>query len=131
MGLGVVCCRAKKVTNAMFYAAAKKLAAIVPEEDVRSGRVYPGIDKIREVSKHIAIEGSFSCIQFSSYRLLIILSKPVCKVAFASNLATIHPPNNDKELEFLIDNAMYIPEYAPLVHAPSIYSHAADPNPYD
>jgi malic enzyme len=57
MGLGVVCCRAKKVTNAMFYAAAKKLASIVPEEDVQAGRVYPDIAKIREVSRTIAIEG--------------------------------------------------------------------------
>jgi hypothetical protein len=55
----------------------------------------------------------------------------VCKVAFESNLATIHPPNNEKELEFLVDNHMYTPEYAPLVHAPNIFSHAADPNPYD
>lgn len=111
IGLGVVCCRAKKVTNAMFYAAAKKLASIVPEEDVQAGRVYPDIAKIREVSKQIAIE--------------------VCKEAFASNLATIHPPKNERELEYLVENAMYIPEYAPLVHAPNIFSHAADPNPYD
>jgi malic enzyme len=54
----VVCCRAKKVTNAMFYAAAKRLASIVPEEDVQAGRVYPDIAKIREVSKQIAIEGT-------------------------------------------------------------------------
>jgi malic enzyme len=53
-----VCCRAKKVTNSMFYAAAKKLASIVPEEDVQAGRVYPDIAKIREVSKQIAIEGT-------------------------------------------------------------------------
>lgn len=106
LGLGVVCCRAKKVTNSMFYAAAKTLASVVSEEDVRLGKVYPDLSKIRDVSRLIAIE--------------------VCKVAFDNRLAGIPLPKNDKELECMVENAMYTPEYAPLVHAPTIVSHVSD-----
>jgi len=64
LGLGVVCCRAKKVTNSMFYAAAKTLASVVSEEDVRLGKVYPDLSKIRDVSRLIAIEGTALFVLF-------------------------------------------------------------------
>jgi len=55
VGLGVVASEATRVTEEMFFAAAKTLAAMVTEEDRATGRIYPGLDRIREVSSAIAV----------------------------------------------------------------------------
>jgi malate dehydrogenase (oxaloacetate-decarboxylating)(NADP+) len=55
VGLGVVASEATRVTEEMFFAAAKTLAAMVTEEDQAQGRIYPGLDRIREVSSAIAV----------------------------------------------------------------------------
>ena len=49
-GLGVVATRANRVTNEMFLAAARSLAALVTPDDLAIGRVYPALTRIREVS---------------------------------------------------------------------------------
>jgi malate dehydrogenase (oxaloacetate-decarboxylating)(NADP+) len=54
VGLGALVSEAREVTDAMFLAAAKTLAAIVQPEDLNVGRVYPPLTKIREVSLKIA-----------------------------------------------------------------------------
>lgn len=54
IGLGVVLSRARRVTQRMFAAAARTLAGLVTEQDLAQGRVYPALEKIREVSAHIA-----------------------------------------------------------------------------
>ena len=56
VGLGLVASRARRVTDAMFLAAAKCLAAQVGEDDLALGRVYPPLARIREVSVLIARE---------------------------------------------------------------------------
>jgi len=54
VGLGVVASEASRVTDEMFSAAARALAAEVRESDLALGRVYPPLSRIREVSVAIA-----------------------------------------------------------------------------
>ncbi len=53
VGLGVVASRARHVTDRMFAAAARTLAALVREDDLAVGRIYPALTRIREVSAAI------------------------------------------------------------------------------
>jgi malate dehydrogenase (oxaloacetate-decarboxylating)(NADP+) len=54
VGLGVVASRAKRVTDEMFFVAAKVLAGLATDDDLTQGRIYPALTRIREVSGHIA-----------------------------------------------------------------------------
>jgi malate dehydrogenase (oxaloacetate-decarboxylating)(NADP+) len=54
VGLGALIAKAKHVTDEMFLASAHALANLVDEEDLATGCVYPPLEKIREVSAHIA-----------------------------------------------------------------------------
>jgi malate dehydrogenase (oxaloacetate-decarboxylating)(NADP+) len=56
VGLGVVVSRARRVTDAMFLAAADALAEAVTEEDRAHGSVLPALERIREVSVSVAVE---------------------------------------------------------------------------
>jgi len=55
VGLGVIASQASRVTNEMFFVAAKTLASLVTEKDLEIGRVYPDLTRIREVSTAIAV----------------------------------------------------------------------------
>ena len=54
VGLGVIACKAKHVSNEMFMAAARALAQTVTAEDLAQGSLYPALTRIREVSAGIA-----------------------------------------------------------------------------
>ena len=54
VGLGAIVSRARSITDDMFLAAAYSLANQVSEEDLERGRVYPSLQRIREVSALIA-----------------------------------------------------------------------------
>jgi malate dehydrogenase (oxaloacetate-decarboxylating)(NADP+) len=54
VGLGIVATNARLVTDEMFFAAAKTLAAEVTEADLAEGRVYPPLTNVRRVSLAIA-----------------------------------------------------------------------------
>jgi malate dehydrogenase (oxaloacetate-decarboxylating)(NADP+) len=54
VGLGALACGATRVTDEMFLAAARCLAQQVGEDDLGVGRVYPPLDRIRDVSALIA-----------------------------------------------------------------------------
>jgi malate dehydrogenase (oxaloacetate-decarboxylating)(NADP+) len=54
VGMGVISCGAKRVTNEMFLAAADTLAAQVTQTDLDQGSLYPPLSAIREVSARIA-----------------------------------------------------------------------------
>jgi malate dehydrogenase (oxaloacetate-decarboxylating)(NADP+) len=56
VGLGAIASRTSRLTDEMFLAAARVLAAAVSEEDLALGRVYPSLSQIREVSALIAAE---------------------------------------------------------------------------
>jgi malate dehydrogenase (oxaloacetate-decarboxylating)(NADP+) len=55
VGLGVIACEAKHVTDRMFLTAAKSLAGQVLESDLAQGRIYPSLKRIQEVSVVIAL----------------------------------------------------------------------------
>lgn len=54
VGLGALVTEAREVTDAMFLAAARTLAAMVRPEEFAEGRVFPPLQRIREVSVRIA-----------------------------------------------------------------------------
>ena len=54
VGLGVVAAEATRVTDEMFSAAARTLAALVGPADLEVGRIYPALSRLREVSLEIA-----------------------------------------------------------------------------
>ena len=54
VGMGVIASRATRVTDEMFFAAARVLAEQVTSEDLAEGRLFPPLHKIRSVSSAIA-----------------------------------------------------------------------------
>jgi malate dehydrogenase (oxaloacetate-decarboxylating)(NADP+) len=94
VGMGAVSCRASRVTDGMFYAAARTLAQQVGEDSLGVGRLYPDLTLIREISARIAVA--------------------VCEVAFEQGLAGIERPG---DLEGYIRGRMYQPFYVPYAPA--------------
>ncbi len=88
VGLGVFVSEASRVTDEMFSAAAKTLAGLVTDEELETGRIFPELKRIREVSHAIAIE--------------------VAGIAFERGLARQPVPDNLSEA---ITQAMYEPSY--------------------
>lgn len=89
VGLGVIACASRLVTDEMFLAAAHALADQVLATDLDDGRVYPQLKKIREVSKSIAVA--------------------VVETACRQNLATREMPG---DLHSYIRSIMFEPQYA-------------------
>ena len=88
MGLGVISCGARHVTEAMFLAAAKILADEVTESDLRRGSIYPPLKRIRDMSAKIALA--------------------VAETAFDQGLAAVPRPD---DLPEFIRSRMYVPVY--------------------
>jgi len=88
VGLGVIACEARLVTDKMFFAAAKALAHEVSEADLAQGRIYPPLARIRDVSAFIATA--------------------VAEVAYNRGLATKPKP---EDLLTSIKSQMYEPKY--------------------
>jgi malate dehydrogenase (oxaloacetate-decarboxylating)(NADP+) len=92
VGLGAIISEATRVTDEMFFAAAKTLADMVTEDDLAEGRIYPGLSRIREVSAAIATA--------------------VADVAFQRGLTTITRP---ADLAAHVKAQMYEPTYVECV----------------
>ncbi len=88
VGLGVIASEARRVTDQMFAAAAKALAARVEESDLALGRIYPPLTKIKEVSAYIAAA--------------------VCEVAYSKGLTAKARPD---DVLSDVRARMYVPEY--------------------
>ena len=88
VGLGVIRCRANRVTDEMFLAAAKTLAAEVSDADLHRGSIYPPLKQIRDVSAKIAVA--------------------VAEIIFDQGLAAIPRP---VDLPSFIRAGMYAPVY--------------------
>jgi malate dehydrogenase (oxaloacetate-decarboxylating)(NADP+) len=88
VGLGVVAVKARQVPDEMFMAAARTLAQLVSEDDLAKGRIYPSLERIREVS--------------------LAIGTAVAEVAYAKNLARIARPDN---LPAFIEAQMFQPVY--------------------
>jgi malate dehydrogenase (oxaloacetate-decarboxylating)(NADP+) len=94
VGLGAVACGARKVTDEMFFTAAKTLAHMVTEEELHSGTIYPDLRNIRQISLAIA--------------------SAVCRLAWDQNLAKYPEPADIREY---VRDCQYHPEYRPYVAA--------------
>ncbi len=88
VGLGVLSCGARRVTDSMFSHAAKALAQEVQESDLQQGRIYPALQRMREVSAAIAVA--------------------VAEEAYRLNLAEVPRP---ADLRGHVAGQMYQPQY--------------------
>ncbi|HUJ87988.1 MAG TPA: NAD-dependent malic enzyme [Burkholderiales bacterium] len=88
VGLGLIACGGRRVTDEMFLAAARSLADLVTAQDLEQGSLYPPLVRVREISARIAAA--------------------VVKVAFARGLATM--PRTEDPLA-LVRSKMYEPTY--------------------
>ncbi len=94
VGLGAVVCGATKVTDQMFFTAAKTLARMVTEEELSAGTIYPDLGKIRQISLAIAAA--------------------VCRLAWDQGLAQYAEP---KDIRQHVRDCMYHPDYRPYIAA--------------
>lgn len=88
VGLGLIVSEASECTDEMFFEAARTLASMVGEDDLRQGRIYPSLRRIREVSATIA--------------------EAVASVAFERGLARAPRP---EDLATAVREAMFVPDY--------------------
>ena len=88
VGLGVIASQSARVTNEMFFVAAKALAGLVTDDDLATGRIFPDLARIREVSGAIALA--------------------VAETAFSRRFARQIRPAN---LSAYIATQMYQPDY--------------------
>jgi malate dehydrogenase (oxaloacetate-decarboxylating)(NADP+) len=95
VGLGAIASRTRRVTDAMFMAAAHTLAHLVTESDLAQGSLYPALPRIREVSLHIATA--------------------VAESAYKNGLAGKPRPDN---VQADVQAQMYDPRYGDLGVAP-------------
>ena len=94
VGLGAVVCGATKVTDEMFFTAAKTLAHMVTEEELNAGTIYPDLGKIRQISLAIAAA--------------------VCRLAWDQGLAQYPEPDDIRQY---VRDCMYHPDYRPYIAA--------------
>ena len=88
VGLGIMISEAKRVTDEMFYIAAKALASEVSVSDLGQGLIYPPLTRIRDVSA--------------------VIAKAVAEVAYNRCLAQKPRP---EDILTYINSQMYQPRY--------------------
>lgn len=54
LGLAVTVMKISCVTDRMFLAAARRIAALLPDEDVKKGLLFPKVNRLRDVSAEVA-----------------------------------------------------------------------------
>ena len=88
VGLGIAASVSSRVTDEMIFSAAKALANEVEESDLRQGRIFPSLTRIRAVSAAIATA--------------------VAEVAFNRGLASVPRPT---DVARHVKSQVYEPEY--------------------
>jgi malate dehydrogenase (oxaloacetate-decarboxylating)(NADP+) len=89
LGLGIVVCRIRHVTDAMFLAAADALASATRSAELQQGAVYPAISRMRDVSVEVA--------------------EAVARTGYHEGLAGVPEPAHLREY---IGSALYEPRYS-------------------
>jgi malate dehydrogenase (oxaloacetate-decarboxylating)(NADP+) len=92
IGLGILASGAERVIDEMFIVAARRLAALVTEDDLRQGSLYPALTRIREVSASIAVA--------------------VVRLAFDRELTARMRPD---DIEESVEQMMFRPDYSSYV----------------
>jgi len=90
VGLGVIAAQARRVTDAMFIAAARTLSDLAPVRRDPSLALVPPLREVREVAKRVAVS-----------------------VAVQAQRDGVADPLPDDELTRRIDATMWTPEYLP------------------
>jgi len=90
VGLGVLAVGARRVTDAMFEAAARALAEISPARSQPGATLLPPVHQLRGVAAHVA--------------------RAVARTARAEGLC---PPYEDAQIDARIDHKMWRPAYRP------------------
>ena len=88
LGLGVTLVHSRRVTESMFAAAARRLAALATDADLAQGSLYPPLDRIMEVSAEVAVA--------------------VAEVAYGEGLAALPRPD---DLPAFVRANRYVPRY--------------------
>lgn len=91
VGLGVMVGRIHRVTDGMFYEAARALTAVVSLEDLDEGAIFPRLTRIREVSCAVACA---------------VVRRAVSEGHAGAGVL--------RNLEARVKAAMWIPEYLPI-----------------
>ena len=88
VALGVIASGARRVTDTMFLAASRTLAAGVSDDDLAQGSIFPPLHRVREISRSIATA--------------------VADIANETGLATEPRPD---DVRAFIESQMYDPRY--------------------
>jgi malate dehydrogenase (oxaloacetate-decarboxylating) len=91
VGLGVIAAGARRVTDAMFVAAARALSELSPARTDPTVSLYPPLEHVREVSRHVALA-----------------------VGAEAQRAGLAEPTSVAELARRVDAAMWTPRYVRL-----------------
>jgi malate dehydrogenase (oxaloacetate-decarboxylating)(NADP+) len=94
MGLCAVAVQPRRITNAMFQAAAYAMASMVTKEDLAVGRVVPRVRDIRAVSAAVATAAA--------------------QTAIGEGIVQRMPPAGN--LNAFMKGLMYIPRYQPIIN---------------
>jgi malic enzyme len=90
LGLGAIVAEARTMPDRLFLVAARTLAAQVPDERLAVGAIYPTVDRLRQVTRAIAIA--------------------VATAAREDGLARL---TDDEDLPAAVGAAMWWPDYVP------------------
>jgi len=94
LGLGTIVAEARTMPDRLFLVAARSLAEQVPDERLATGAIYPAVDRLRAVTRSIALA-----------------------VATAAREDGIAALPADVDLEEAVDAAMWWPDYVPYLVA--------------
>jgi len=95
IGLGAILAKASKVTDSMFYVAAKALSDEVTEDELASGLLFPTVDRLRDVAVSVA--------------------RAVMQDAIKNELAE---PLTDAQIEQRLSDGRWCPDYPQYEYAP-------------
>jgi malate dehydrogenase (oxaloacetate-decarboxylating) len=105
MALGILASKARRVTDAMFMAAARALAALSPTARDKSGRLLPPVTDIRAVS--------------------VVIAEAVAKQAYADGVATRdegpgaearNGTDTGEDTAAKVQSLVWTPQYRPYRH---------------
>jgi malate dehydrogenase (oxaloacetate-decarboxylating) len=93
VGLGVIASGASRVTDAMFFAAARVLSEFSPALSTADGPLFPSLENVREIS----------------YRVALAVGEEAVRAGLTSTSLN--------SLECAVTNQMWTPRYTPLQRA--------------